>query len=88
MPKVRIEVFEAGKRSATINVPIWVVTGASRLLPRISGKRLEDHVDLDAIRALIADPAARGKLLEIEDHEDQDRIVISLVGDDDLSPVE
>lgn len=88
MPKVKIEVFEAGERSATISVPVWVVTGASRLLPRISGKRLEDHVDLDAIRALINDPGARGKLLEIEDHEDDDKIVISLVGDDDPAPRE
>lgn len=86
MPKVKIEVFEDGERSATISVPIWVVTGASRLMPRISGKRLDEHVDLQAIMALVNDPTARGKLLEIDDHADGARIVISLDGDEPAAP--
>jgi len=80
--KIKIDVFEAGAPSATITIPMWVVKGASKLLPRIAGKAMKEHVDIDQIIALAQDPQASGVLLEIEDHQGKDRIVISIVTDE------
>jgi len=81
MTKIRIEVFEEGAPAATITIPMWVVKGASKLLPKIAGKAVKEHVDLEQVVALAKDAPANGTLLEIEDHENNDRVVISIVGD-------
>ena len=80
--KIKIDVFEAGAPSATITIPMWVVKSASKLLPRIAGKAMKEHVDIDQIIVLAQDPQANGVLLEIEDHQGKDRIVISIVADE------
>lgn len=82
MPKVRIEIFEGGVPSATISVPAWLASGASSLLPGIAGGRLRDSIDLDQIAALLKTPGAGGPVLEVEDHAANERIVISIIGDD------
>ena len=82
MAKVKIEVYEGGVPSATISIPVWVVTGASELIPKLAGKKLHDRVDLEEIIALIKDPRASGSILEIEDHQAKDKIVISIVGNE------
>jgi hypothetical protein len=86
MPKLRIEVFEHGARSATITIPSWLVTIAADFLPRIAGKPLQHRVDIERIVALANEPGAYGTILEIEDHQDKDRIVISVVGDEARIP--
>jgi hypothetical protein len=86
MPKLRIEVFEGGARSATVTMPSWLVTAAADFLPRIAGKPLQHRVDIERILALANEPGANGTILEIEDHQDRDRIVISVVGDDTMLP--
>ena len=85
MAKIKIEVFEDGLRSATITVPGWLVTGASKMLPRIAGKTLQEHIDIEQIAELTKNPQASGVLIDIEDHEDNDRIVISIVDEDALT---
>lgn len=82
MPKVRIEIYEGGTPSATISVPVWLVKGAASLLPKGARQRLEQHVELDQIAEMLKNPEASGRLIEVEDHEDGDRIVVSIVGDD------
>jgi hypothetical protein len=82
MAKIKIDVYEGGAPSATITVPLWVVTVASKLLPKIAGKGFQEHIDIDQIVELAKDPRASGVLLEIEDHKDNQRVVISIVGDD------
>jgi hypothetical protein len=86
MPKLRIEVFEDGARSATVTMPSWLVTAAADFLPRIAGRPLQHRVDIERILALANEPGANGTILEIEDHEDKDRIVISIVGDEARLP--
>jgi hypothetical protein len=81
MPKLRIEVFEGEARAATITIPSWLVTGASKLLPKVAGKELREHVYIEQIVQMASDPQARGTILEVEDHKDNERIVISIVGD-------
>jgi hypothetical protein len=80
MAKVRIEVFEGGAPSATITIPMWFVSGAVKLFPKLAGKQFGDTISADQLAALINDPKASGVVLEIEDHEDKDRIVISVIG--------
>lgn len=81
MPKLKIDVYEGGERTATITVPTWVVTGAARLLPRVGGKKLEDHVDIAELAELLKNPPAKGVLLEVDDRKGGDRLVISIVGE-------
>ena len=80
--KIKIDVFEAGAPSATITIPMWVVKGASKLLPKIAGTAMKEHVDFDQIIALAQDPRAKCILLDIEDHQAKDRVVISIVADE------
>jgi hypothetical protein len=82
MPKVKIEVYEDGAPSATISVPIWMARGAASLLPQTARQRLEQHVELEQIAELLINPATRGKLIEVEDHNRGDRVIISIVDDD------
>jgi hypothetical protein len=77
MPKIRIDVYEDGTRAATITVPTWLVTGASRLLPKVGGRSLQDHVDINQLVELLKNPPASGVLLEVEDHKSRERLVIS-----------
>lgn len=82
MAKVRIEVFEGGVPAATISVPIWLVTTTSKLIPRMAGKKLQEQVDMDELMAMIKDPKANGTILEIVDHQANDRLVISIIGNE------
>ncbi len=63
-------------------MPAWLVTGASDLLPGLVGERLRDSVELDQIARLLKTPGAGGPVLEVEDHAANERIVISIVGED------
>jgi hypothetical protein len=82
MAKIKIEVFEDRAPSATITIPVWVVSGAAKLLPKIAGKDLREHIDVEQIIELTKNPQANGVIMEIEDHKDNERVVISIVGDD------
>jgi hypothetical protein len=81
MSKLKIEVFEAGSPSATITVPSWLMLAASKMLPRFAGRNLQDRVDLEQLVALAGDPNANGVIVDIEDHQDNERLVISIVAD-------
>ncbi len=80
MAKFRIEMFESGAPSATITVPTWLVTGASKLFPKIAGQALQEHIDLDELIAMAKASEANGELIELADHKSDERIVISIVG--------
>jgi hypothetical protein len=81
MPKLRIEVFEDGSPSATITIPSWLFAAASRMLPRMAGRSLQDRIDLEQLIALASDPDASGVIIDIEDHQDKERVVISVIAD-------
>ena len=81
MPKLKIQVFEAGSPSATITIPSWLMVAASKMLPRMAGKSLQEHIDLEQLIALANDPIANGVVVDIEDHQDNERVVISIVAD-------
>lgn len=81
MPKVKIEIYEGDTRSVTVSVPVWIVTGATNLLPKVAGRRLDEHIELSRIVEMLKNPDADGKLIEIEDHAAGERIVVSIAGD-------
>jgi hypothetical protein len=82
MPKIKIEVYEKGTPSATITIPGWLVTGASKLLPKVAGKELQDRIDFDRLVELLKDPRASGVVMEVEDHKGGERVVISIVAEE------
>jgi len=55
------------------------------MLPKIAGKDLNEHIDLERIVEMAQDPSATGVVLDVEDHEDNERILISIVGDEDTA---
>lgn len=79
MAKLRIDVQEAGKPSATFDIPLWMARGAEIILPDSAGKNLRDQIDLDRLVAAASAPGMDGILLEIEDHTDGEKVTISLV---------
>ncbi len=82
MTKIRLDVFEGGAAAATITIPVWVIRGASKMLPKFAGKELRDHIDIDRIVKMTRDPEASGVVLDIEDHAGNERVVISIVRDE------
>jgi hypothetical protein len=81
VPKLRSEVFGGEARAATITLRSWLVTGECRILLMVAGKGMREHIDIEQIVQMANDPQARGTILEVEDHKDNERIVISIVGD-------
>lgn len=81
MPKLKIEVFEDGAPSATITIPSRLMIAACKMLPSMAGKSLQDRIDLEQVAALANDPNANGVIVDIEDHQDNERVVISIVAD-------
>jgi hypothetical protein len=80
--KIKIEVFEKGTPSTTVTVPGWVVRSAATLLPRLAGESVREHIDIDQIMELSKDPNVNGVILEVEDHKSNQRVVISIVGEE------
>jgi hypothetical protein len=81
MPQLKLAVFEDGSPSATITMPSWLIVAASRMLPRMAGKSLQDRIDLEQLVALASDPDASGVIVDIVDHQDNERVVISIIAD-------
>ncbi len=46
--------------AATITLPTWLVAGASKMLPKIAGKDLKEHIDIEGIIAAAQEPGANG----------------------------
>jgi hypothetical protein len=81
MAKIKIVVHEDGKPSATITVPLWLAKSASGLISKAAGSELRNRIDIDQIIRAAESPGATGVILDIEDHEDNDRITISIIAD-------
>jgi hypothetical protein len=82
MAKLKIEMHEGGKPSATITIPLWLARTASKVLPNAVGIDMRDKIDIDAILKAAEDPGAYGVIFEVEDHEDGDKVTISITGND------
>lgn len=79
MATLRIDVQEAGKPSARIDIPLWMARGAEIFLPDSARKNLRDKIDIDRLIDAANAPGMSGILLELEDHTDGEKVTISIV---------
>jgi hypothetical protein len=54
--------------------------------PRATWCRREDRIELSRIAEMLESPQAKGRVIEVEDHNADDRIVVSVVGDEPDEP--
>jgi hypothetical protein len=81
MADLKIRVFKDGETTpkTTVTIPGSVLKVASRLIPKQTAAALrEKGIDLDEIIRLSANPDAHGTLLEVENHKENERVVIAL----------
>jgi hypothetical protein len=81
MSDLKIRVFKAGdtEPATTVTIPAAIVKIASKFVPvRAMGALKEQGIDLDEIVRLSENPEAKGKLVEVEDHRKNERVVVSL----------
>lgn len=81
MSDVRIRVYRGDDQhlATTVTIPGGILKIAANLVPRRAVAALRDEgIELDEIVRLSADPEAHGRLVEIEDHEKNERVVVSL----------
>ncbi|MGH6814730.1 MAG: hypothetical protein ACREC6_03405 [Hyphomicrobiaceae bacterium] len=88
MAKLKIQIFKHGAPAATITIPVWAVIGASQIISKLAGKQLQDHnIDIEQIVELIKNPQANGVVIDIEDHANHQKVVISLVREEETAIV-
>jgi hypothetical protein len=81
MADLKIRVFKGNEQQpeTTVTIPGGVLKVASKLIPKKAAAALQDKgIDLDEIVRLSEDPDAHGRLVEIEEHQKNERVVISL----------
>lgn len=77
--KIRIFKSNSADPSTTVTVPGNVLKIASKLIPKQAMDALhEKGIDLDEIIKLSENPEAKGTLVEVEEHDKDEKIVIAL----------
>ena len=81
MPKLKIKVFKADtlEPKTTVTIPTAILKVASKALPKkIASALQEKGIELKEIVELSQNPDIVGTLVEIEEHEKNEKIVISI----------
>jgi hypothetical protein len=81
MADLKIRVFKGGKAEpeTTVTIPGGILKVASKLIPKQAVAALQDKgIDLDELIKLSTNPEIQGTLVEVEEHEKNEKIVISL----------
>ncbi len=81
MPSVKITTYKAGeiKPEITISIPSKVFKFAKKLIPKSAFESLEkEGVDLSGIDELIRSGESLGVILEVENHQKNEKTVISI----------
>ena len=81
MTNLKIRIYKIGEPDpgTTVTVPGAVLKIASKLIPRQAADTLQAKgIDLNEIIQLANNPDARGTLIEVEDHDKNEKIVIAL----------
>lgn len=81
MADLKIRVFKSGETTpaTTVTIPGGVLRVASKLIPKQAAAALQEKgIDLDEIIRLSASPGMHGTILEVEDHKENERVVIAL----------
>ncbi len=76
---IRIERLDTGEAKKTITVPGMMLKFATKVLPANVSHSLEEKgIDPREIVKLASDPDVHGVIAEIEDHEKNEKIIVSL----------
>ena len=81
MSDLKIRVFKGDEQQpeTTVTIPGGVLKVASHLIPRKAAAALQDKgINFHEIVRLSDNPEAHGKLVEIEEHQKNERVIISL----------
>jgi hypothetical protein len=81
MADLKIRVFKGGKAEpeTTVTIPGGILKVASKLIPKQAVAALQDKgIDLDELIKLSTNPEIQGTLVEVEEHEKNEKVVISL----------
>lgn len=81
MANLKIRIFKRNEPDpdTTVTIPGNILKIASKLIPqRLSDILQEKGIDIDEIIKLSDNPAAKGTLVEIEEHKKKEKIVIAL----------
>jgi hypothetical protein len=81
MSDVKIRVYRGADQhlASTVTIPGGILRIAANLVPRRAMEALRDEgIELEEIISLSERPDAHGRLVEVEDHEKNERVVVSL----------
>lgn len=81
MAKLKINVFNRGESEpkTTVTIPTSVLSIASKLMPKQAIVALQGQgIELSELIQLAKNPGTRGVLVEVEDHQKDKKVVISL----------
>lgn len=77
--KIRVLKGADQKPKTTVTIPGGILKIASNLVPNKAADALrEEGIDLDELVRLAQNPEAKGNLVEIEDHEKNQKVIVSL----------
>jgi len=77
--KVRIYKDNSSEPETTVTVAGAILKIASKLIPKKATESLQNKgIDLNEIVKLSENPEVRGTLVEVEDHEKNERIIVAL----------
>jgi hypothetical protein len=81
MADLKIRVFKGGESDpeTTVTIPGGVLKIASKLIPKQAAVALQKKgIDLNELVRLSENPAAKGTLIEVEEHKKHEKVVIAL----------
>jgi hypothetical protein len=81
MASLKIRIFKDGRSEPkkTVTIPIAVLKFASKLMPRHAAAALEEKgIDLGELVRLSENDEVRGTVVEIEEHEKNEKVIIAL----------
>lgn len=83
MASLKIRTFKDGKTepATTITVPLAIIRYASKIIPKKFTKALQEKgidIDIDMIVELSQNKEIRGTIVEIENHQKNEKIVIAI----------
>ena len=81
MADLKIRIFKGGEANpkTTVTIPAGIFKITSKLIPKAAIAALQDEgIDLEELIRLSQNPEVRGTLVEVEDHQKNEKVVIAL----------
>ena len=81
MSDLKIRIYHQGRADpgTTVTIPGGILRFASNMIPHKAKEALDEKgVDIEEIVRLSENPEAHGIVVEIEDHDKNERVVVSL----------